>query len=54
MEHRDPHGRPPIPDGDRYPVTSAPPVPRRQLVSGWLVAGLVLAVMVAGIAGWLS
>lgn len=45
-------GRPPTPDGDRYPV--APPVPRRQQVSGWIVAAVVLVLMLAGIAGWLS
>ncbi|TCB97601.1 hypothetical protein E0H26_11835 [Micromonospora zingiberis] len=44
------HGRPPTPDGTaRYPVT--PPLPRRQLLPGLIVAGLVLVVMVAGIAG---
>ncbi len=26
---------------------------RRQLATGWIVAGIVLVVMVAGIGGWL-
>ncbi|WP_432050335.1 hypothetical protein [Verrucosispora sp. NA02020] len=45
----------PVPDGDRelrpWPRES---LPRRHLAAGWLVAGIVLLVMVAGIAGWLS
>ncbi|MGC5033103.1 hypothetical protein [Micromonospora sp. DT229] len=48
-----PYGRAPHPDGsERYPVP--PPLPRRQLAAGWVAAGIVLVVMVAGIAGWLA
>ncbi|TCB92683.1 hypothetical protein E0H26_23800 [Micromonospora zingiberis] len=47
------HGRPPIPDGERYPVPDPVPLPRRQLAAGWIVAGMVVVVMVAGIVGWL-
>ncbi|GIJ10611.1 hypothetical protein Van01_38250 [Micromonospora andamanensis] len=45
-------GRPPIPDGDRYPIPAPPQlVARSQLVAGWIAAGIVLVMLVAGIAG---
>lgn len=40
----------PIPDGDRV----RPPVPRRQLVPGLVAVGVVLVLMVGGIAGWIA
>ncbi|MEW2474583.1 hypothetical protein AB0875_12410 [Micromonospora gifhornensis] len=49
-----PYGRPPHPDGDRYPCPPATPLPRRQMLPGLVAAGIVLVVMVAGIAGWLA
>lgn len=46
------YGRPPLADGDRIPVP--PPPPPRRLAPGLIVAGIVLALVVAGIAGWWS
>ena len=49
-----PHATYRLPDGETVPVPQRPasrPVTRRDLVYGWIAALLVLAVMVAGIAG---
>ncbi|MFY1589021.1 hypothetical protein ACN267_31525 [Micromonospora sp. WMMD734] len=42
------HGRPPTPDGDRVPQ---PPRPAPARWPGWVIAAVVLALTVAGIAG---
>lgn len=50
----DPHGRPPLADGDTIPaLRPAAPAPRRLRRAVLLCAAIVLALMVAGIAGWL-
>lgn len=51
--HPIPYGRPPHPDGDTIPCPPAP-LPRRQRLPGLIIAGIVLALMVAGIAGCLG
>lgn len=45
---------PPVPDGDTVRRPPADPLPRRQLAPGLAVAGIVLALMLAGITGVLT
>lgn len=49
----DPHGRPPLADGDTIPVPPPAPAPRRLRRTVLLCAAIVLALMAAGIAGWI-
>ncbi|MFI2577673.1 hypothetical protein ACH5AJ_36370 [Streptomyces rochei] len=44
-----PGGRPPTPDGDRFPQPPRAPAPVRW--PGWVIAAVVLVLMVARIAG---
>ncbi|WBB73207.1 hypothetical protein O7602_26565 [Micromonospora sp. WMMD1128] len=53
LAHPVAHGRPPTADGDRVPQPPRPQPPaRRHLLAGGIAAAVVLALMVAGIAGW--
>lgn len=52
--YRDPYGAPPLADGDTIPVPPpAAPAPSRLRRTVLLCAAIVLALMAAGIAGWI-
>lgn len=50
----DVHGTGRVPDGREVPEPPRPLARRPRLLPGLICAGIVLALMLAGIAGWLS